>query len=397
MTRPDEPEPAGEPPSANWRAHAAVFSATLGAFCNLYSMQALLPLVQSKFGVGVTFATSLLTVTTLGLAISSPMAGRVGARIGAKAAVITALLALAYSTLAIGLVYDSSWLLFWRIAQGLLIPIGLSAILANTTLLWPQVSPASLAATYTTGVILGGLLGRFLPASLASFGWTSAFVGFAFVQLALAAIVLWLFPRAATSITPVREPVLKWLQGIGQVLRKDIPHLAIGGFLLMFTQSAITTYIAIRLAGEPFFWSTQALGALYVVFLPALVAVRFTPRAIESQGPKTTLRVAIGAAWLGLGLTLFDAKVPILVGMTLFSASVFVVQTVLAYRLGGVAAERREQASSAYIAFYYLGASAGAIAPSVAWGSFGWPGCLALLAFAQLFGLLLAQKRIIGQ
>jgi len=397
VTSAEEPDPIGKERIGTWLPHVAVFSATLGAFCNLYSLQALLPLVQSKFGVGVTFAASLLTVTTLGLALSSPVAGRVGARIGAKSAVVSSLLALAYTTLAIGLVQDSGWLLFWRIAQGLLIPIGLTAILANTTLLWPETSPSSLAATYTTAVILGGLLGRFLPAALASFGWTSAFVGFALVQLGLAAVVLTVFPKTTANVAQLREPLSQWLRGMWPIVRDDIPHLAIGGFLLMLTQSAVTTYIAIRLAGEPFYWSTQALGALYVVFLPALVAVRLTPRAIELRGSTTTLRAAMAAAWFALALTLFDREAPILVGMVMFSASVFVVQTVLAYRLGGVAAERKEQASSAYIAFYYLGASTGAIAPSVVWSSFGWPGCLAFLALAQILGLLLARKRLIGQ
>lgn len=378
-------------PLGLWRAHAAVFSAAAGAFCNLYCLQALLPLVQSHFSLGVSQAASLLTVTTLGLAVASPLAGRVGARIGPKAAVLGVLAALICSTVALSLVTDGNWLVFWRVLQGLIMPIGLSAILAGTASLWPGVAPVALAATYTTGVILGGLLGRFLPAALVPWGWTNAFLGFAGFQVLLAAVVVWLFPRAEPSRVPNTEPLLAWLRGLWPVVRHDIPRVVIGGFVLMVTQSAVTTYIAIRLAGEPFYWSTQALGALYVVFLPALVAVHMVPLAIQTRGSARTLAGATGASWAGLALTFFDHEVLILIGMTVVSACVFVVQTVLAHQVGAVAADRREKASSGYIAFYYLGASVGAQAPSLFWNSFGWTGCVAFVALAQACGLVLAR------
>jgi MFS transporter, YNFM family, putative membrane transport protein len=223
-------------------------------------------------------------------------------------------------------------------------------------------------------------------------GWTNAFLGFAALQVLLAAIVVWLFPKAEPSRVPTTEPLLAWLRGVWPVLRNDIPHVAVGGFVLMVTQAAVTSYIAIRLAGEPFYWSTQALGALYAVFLPALIAVHLVPLAIQTRGSVRTLAVAIGAAWAGLGLTLFDHEALILVGMVVVSACVFVVQTVLAHHVGAVAVERRDKASSGYIACYYLGASVGAQAPSLFWNSFGWPGCVAFVVLAQMGGLVLARK-----
>lgn len=72
----------------HWRAHAAVFAATAGGFCNLYSMQALYPALQDRFGMGVAFAASLLTATTLGIAVSAPFAGRFASRFGAREAVL---------------------------------------------------------------------------------------------------------------------------------------------------------------------------------------------------------------------------------------------------------------------------------------------------------------------
>lgn len=375
-----------------WRAHTAMFCAVAGAFCNLYAVQPLVLELKHRFGMDVTYAASLLTVTTLALAISSPAAGRVGARYGAKRAVLAALGLLACLTAAIGFATDGSWLVIFRLLQGCLIPVAMSPLLANTRALWPDAAGAALAATYTSGVIVGGLGGRFLPAALMPWGWETAFSCFAAVQLLLAGGVLWLFPIQSAPEVVAPGRMLDWLQRLWLIVRKEIPAAAIGGFVLMVTQAAITSYAAVRLAGDPFNWSTRALGTLYVVFVPALLAVRLTPRAIAYLGTVRTLAVAAGISWAAMIPTLFDSESLILAGLTVFSACVFVAQTVLAHIVGSTTPASRDGASVGYITAYYLGVSAGAIAPSLVWTDFGWLGCLALVLVTQAGGLVLALK-----
>jgi len=357
-------------------------------------MQALYPALAGRFGMGPASAGSLLTATTLGLALCAPFAGRLAARSGAKASVFSALAGLALTTCLTAFCEHTWSLVALRLLQGLLIPVALSALLA-TGKLWPSVDPAGLAATYVTGTIFGGLAGRFLPAALMHTGWSSTFLCFGGLQLAATATVFRLFPNRRGEAGEVKlvqlESLFKWSAQIWPTVCKTIPHLAIGAAGLMFSQAAITTFVAIRLASAPFNWNTTQLGALYIVFVPAILFVRLTPLALRVKGPRWILLAAATTSWVGLGLTLPEKDVAVVAGLALFSAAVFVVQTVLAHQLGCLEVENRELASGSYLSVYYLAASAGAIAPALIWGSMGWVGCLGMVAAVQASGLLIAK------
>lgn len=375
----------------HWRAHVAMFCAAAGGFCNLYAMQALVPALEERFGTGSTYAASLLTATTLGLALSAPFAGRVAARFGPRSAVIGALCALAGMTVAMAFTSNATLLVLLRFMQGICIPVALTALLANAAKTWPEVNTAALAATYVTGCLIGGVAGRLVPAALMQWGWPLALTCFACLQFAAALTVHALHPNNHESRAEVAE-LREWAKAIAPTLRHDIPAQAIGGFCLLFSQAAVTSYVAIRLAGEPFGWTTTALGALYLVFLPALVFVRLTPRGIASMGSAKTLVVALAASWAGLALTIPGSVASIVVGLTLFSASIFVGQTVLAHLVSTAATQRKEMASGLYLSSLYAGASAGALAPASAWAEAGWIGCLAVVAAVQTVGVVVARS-----
>lgn len=290
-----------------------------------------------------------------------------------------------------GLVGDARVLFVLRVAQGVLIPVVLAAVLASTTALWPEVDASALAASFVTGTVLGGLLGRFIPAALMPFGWTFAFAGFSGVQFGAALAVLLLYPPGR-RVEAVPVPLRVWIASFPLILRREIPAQALGAFGLMFSQAAATTYIAIRLASDPFGWGTTALGALYVVFLPALIFVRLTPRALAALGARKTLLLAVGASWIGLAATIFVHAPLILVGLTIFCAAVFVTQTVLAHLVSTAKTSQKEATAGIYLSAYYLGASCGALAPASVWSNHGWLGCLGMIAFVQTLGLLIAQR-----
>jgi len=368
----------------------AILLATIGCFAPLYSVQALFPAIADRFDAGVSFAAALVTVCTAGLAVFSPIAGRICAGVGVRRAVQFAIAGLIATNLAMSVVESASLLMLLRVMQGCLIPVGLAALLASLGSLWRESGAVGLAATYTTGVVIGGLLGRFLPAALMAYGWSAAFIGFAVFQAALMIVALRLFPTDESGRVISFEPLGAWLKSVWRVARDEVPTVAIGGFVLMATQVSITTFVSVRLAGPPFEWPPLALGALYLVFVPSIAAVRVTPPAIQRMGARKTLLVCALVMWASLALTLWDSAWLILVGITLFSACVFVAQTVLAHALSGAREENRERASSGYLAAVYAGASVGALAPAASWQMWGWPGCLGTVAAIQFAGLILA-------
>ena len=378
---------------APWKAHLAVFLATVVCFSPLYSVQALYPSINERFGEGVTFAAALLTICTVGLCVFSPIAGRVAAVAGMRVAVQIAFGGLILSNLAIALTDSPAVLLGLRLLQGCLIPIGLAALLASLGSAWRESGALGLSGSYSTGVIVGGLLGRAVPAGLVSYGWMTAFVGFALLQTALASVALKLIPPGGAEKRAVTyEPLGEWLRGVVRVVRDEIPAVAIGGFALMATQVGITSLIAVRMSLPPFEWTPLALGALYLVFLPAIAVVRVTPGATARHGTKRTLLFTAVAMNGSLGMTLFDVEWLILVGLVGFSASVFAAQTVFAQELSAVDEADRERASSGYLACYYAGASGGALAPVAAWHAWGWAGCVAVVVAIQCIGAILAMS-----
>lgn len=373
--------------------HASVFCVAFGGFTNLYATQAIYPTLQDRFAITVSDAGSLLTATTLGLALTAPFAGRVANRFGPKKAALGGLALLILSVMLISQANTQIHLVALRLLQGMLIPVVLSALLASIGSMSAEEGGLSLPATYVTGTVLGGLAGRFIPAlALAQLDWGAAFVAFGAAQALLLAVAWHLYPKI--PFEPKALPSLaSWTRALYPMFRARLLGVAIGGFCLLFAQTAVTTYIAIRLASAPYDWQTPALGALYVAFLPALIFVRQTPRAIERLGSSRTLGFAAGCGWIGLLLTLNSAVVVIVVGLVLFSAAVFVGQTVLAHDVGLATADNKEMASGLYLCAYYLGGSAGALTPALIWASTGWGGCLALIAVVHTVGYAIVRKR----
>lgn len=370
----------------------AIFCATFGGFINLYCTQSIYPAMRQLFDMSVAGAGGMLTATTLGLAASALFAGRVARRFGTRNAVLGGLSALVLLTVLFALSTHKTELVVVRVLQGACIPVVLAAMLAGMGSMSHRVGAISLSAAYTSATLLGGLAGRFLPAvMMGEAEWTRAFLVFAALQAALLAIVWHMYPREGV---PASEPVsLKaWSSGLVLMLRDDLLRVAAAGCCLLFAQVAVTTYIAIRLASHPFEWSTRELGFLYAVFLPAVLFVRWTPGTLERWGSARTLRYATGAGWSGLALTLTSVTPLIVFGLVVFSCSVFVGQAVLARAAGLASVDNKEAASGLYLSLTYLGASAGALAPALAWSSLGWAGCLLLVAGVHLAGYLLVEE-----
>lgn len=372
------------------QAHLVVLAGTIAAFSPLYALQALYPAITARFSGDVGLAASLLTATTIVLTFASLLSGRPAAAHGPRAALLWSLMATVVSTIGIALADGTTILVCWRLVQGVTISVGLSSLISSLSLLSPTGS-ASLAATYTTGVVCGGILGRFLPAWLMDWGWTQAFLAFACLQAALLVVVWCLFRVNDEQVEGEKlEPIEPWLKSLIPVLRNDIPHVAIGGCVLMISQAAATTYVSIRLAEEPFKWSTTELGLLYLVFLPSLVVVRLVPPLITRLGPNRLHILATNLLLAGLLITMSGSSGQIVVGMAIFCSAVFATQTVFAHLISSVEASKRQRASSGYLSAYYLGASLGAALPALIWKELGWTGTVAIVCFVQALGAVLA-------
>src|SRR5690348_4316044 len=158
--------------SAYARLLAALFCAGVATFAQLYSPQAVLPLISADLGVGAASAALMISASTVGLAIGvipwSTLADRIGRVKAISASVIGA------STVGVLVPFAPTFqlLLAGRFVEGLIIG-GVPAI--AVAYLTEEVDPthaARAAGTFVAGTTIGGLLGRLVSSPVAEIaGW----------------------------------------------------------------------------------------------------------------------------------------------------------------------------------------------------------------------------------
>src|SRR5690242_21284284 len=102
--------------------HLAVGLAGYCAFINLYSPQAILPLLSQEFHATAAEVSTIITVSTLAVAITAPFTGAIADVLGRKRVIVAAMFVLVVPTVMVGLSDTLSHLVFWRAVQGLVLP-----------------------------------------------------------------------------------------------------------------------------------------------------------------------------------------------------------------------------------------------------------------------------------
>ena len=121
----------------------AVGLAGFCAFINLYSPQALLPLLAQEFGVGAAEISMTITAGAFAVALIAPFTGMVADMLGRKRVIVSAMAALSVPTAMIAVAPTVDAMIFWRFVQGLMLPPIFAVTIAYVGEEWP---PAEVAA-----------------------------------------------------------------------------------------------------------------------------------------------------------------------------------------------------------------------------------------------------------
>jgi YNFM family putative membrane transporter len=358
----------------------AVFLAGYCTFINLYSPQAILPLLSQEFGVGAAEISAIMTAGMLAVALIAPFTGTVADVLGRKRVIVIAMLVLAVPTVMAAFAPSLPALIFWRFVQGLAMPPIFAVTIAYIGEEWPSREATAGTGIYTSGASVGGFSGRFLAGIFADFaGWRMGFVFLAVLTLAGALAMTVLLPRERKF---VRSEGL--LASGKQMLRhfrnpQLVATFAVG-FGVMFNFIATFTYIGFRLAAAPYDLSPGFLGAIFMVYL---VGAALTPLAGWAVGRfgRRHFMISIITVWLaGVALTLAPPLWLILLGLTISAGCGLLCQAVSTGYVAITAQAGRSSAVGLYVASFYLGGSFGAVLGGVAWTLGGWPACVAVVA-----------------
>ncbi len=358
-------------------------------FLNVYCTQPLLPFLQKLYNASEVEVSLTVGAVTLAVAVMAPLVGIFAENVGRKKVIVPALFGLTVPTLLAGTAHSLHTLIFWRFAQGLFVPGIICVMMAYINEEFPE-RAGSVMASYVTGTVFGGFLGRLISGIIAThWNWRLTFVVLGLVNLAGAvAVRQWLpkaqnFVRAEGFAASARNA---WLH-----LRNPRLYAVFGmGFMALFSLVGVFTYANFYLAAPPFHLSSAQLGSIFFVYLLGLIVTPLSGRLLDRSGILKTAALALAFNIAGLALTLVHSLPGIVAGLALFSSGVFVSQATATVQTGRVAGRARSSAAGLYVTLYYIGGSLGATVPAWFWLRGGWPACVGLLASTSALSLLFA-------
>jgi MFS transporter, YNFM family, putative membrane transport protein len=357
----------------------AVGIAGFCAFLNLYSPQALLPVLARELGAGAAEISTVMTASALAIALTAPFTGAVADVLGRKRVITAAMLAVVVPMAGAAFATDVPSLIAWRFLQGLLLPPIFAVTVAYIGDEWPPAQVAGVAGLYITGSSIGGFCGRFVPGVLGDLiGWRGAFLALAGLSLICA---------IATALLLPREKGFVRSEGLAASGRQMLQHLrdpqlvatyAIG-FGVLFNFIAVFTYVSFHLAAPPYNFSSTLLGTIFATYLVGAIVSPMTGWAIARLGRRAFILAVIGAWMLGALLMLAPPIAAITAGLVLCAACGMLAQTIATGYVTMIAKEGRSSAVGLYVTAFYIGGSMGAFLPGLAWNSGGWPACVAMM------------------
>ena len=369
--------------AAGRRTLAIRIAASIAGFCtfiNLYSPQAILPLLSQEFGATARDISAIITASTLAVAIIAPFSGTVADVVGRKRVIVTAMVVLAIPTVFSAMSESLHALIFWRFVQGLAMPPVFAVTVAY---IGEELSPKEATAVtgfYTSGSSLGGFTGRLLTGALAdAVNWRFALLTLAALTVVGAVVVAKLLPRERRFVKS-SGLVASGKQMLGHFRNPQLLATYAVGFGVLFNFLATFTYISFRLAAPPYNMSPTLLGIIFVTYLSGTALTPMTGRFVSRFGRRTFVQIVI-AVWLGgVLLTLLGPVWVILIGLSISACCGMLCQAVSTGYVTITAQVGRSSAVGLYVTSFYLGGSFGAALGGIAWTLGGWPACVAMIA-----------------
>ncbi|MBP1237292.1 putative MFS family arabinose efflux permease [Arthrobacter sp. PvP102] len=367
---------AGHPKgsAAYGRLLAGLAFAGVATFAQLYSTQAVLPIMATDLQISAAEAALTISLATVGLAVTVIPWSFLADRIGRVRAMTLGISAATVLGLVVPLAATFPMLLGLRLLEGMALG-GIPAIaIAYLNEEVHKAHAAMAAGSYVAGTTLGGLAGRLVAGPVAElWGWRAATLAVSVLAAVAAVLFLVLVPKAR-GFTPAPA------SGFGGAARILAGHLRsprllalyVQAFLLMGGFVAVYNYLGFRLSGDPFGLPATVISLIFVAYLSGTVTSRLAGALTLKFGRRTILLAGILLMVIGLALTLTQLLILILAGLVVFTGGFFAAHSIGAGWTGGIATTGRAQAASLYNLAYYLGSSAIGWAGGLVFQSFGW-------------------------
>ena len=360
------------------------------AFLQVYSIQAILPVLMMDFTATEVQAGMIVGATILAIAIMSPFLGMLSDAVGRKSFIVGALLFLAIPTALIAQSPNIGWMGMWRFMQGLSVP-GITVVtIAYIGEEFEGRALTELMSFYVSGSVLGGFMGRFLLGHLHELiGWRAGYYVMAGMTLIGA---LWVGKMLPASRHFVANPNFRSaMQTLGEhLVNRYVVTSCLLGACVLFSLVGCFTFINLHLADTPYELSTGALANIFAVYLIGVVITPLSTTLLRRFGSARTVRVAVIISMFGVLLTLVTPLWGIVLGLAIMSSGVFITQAATISYIAVNVKKGRSLASGLYYMGYYAGGTVGAWLCGIAYARGQWSLTVWLLLFMQVLALLVA-------
>ncbi|WP_298737663.1 MFS transporter [uncultured Psychrobacter sp.] len=360
------------------------------AFLQVYSVQAILPVLITDFAATEVQAGMVVGATVLAIAIMSPFLGMLSDAVGRKVFIVGALLFLAIPTALIAQSPSIGWMGGWRFLQGLSVP-GITVVtIAYIGEEFEGRAVTELMSFYVSGSVLGGFMGRFLLGHLHELiGWRAGYYVMAAMTLLGA---LWVTKMLPVSRQFVANPNFRSaIQTLGShLVNRYVVTACLLGACVLFSLVGCFTFINLYLADTPYNLGTGALANIFAVYLIGVIITPLSTILLRRFGSARTIIVAVIISMLGVLLTLATPLWLIVIGLGVMSSGVFVTQSATISYIAVNVKQGRSLASGLYYLFYYAGGTVGAWLCGLAYAYGQWQFTVWLLLFVQVLALLIA-------
>jgi YNFM family putative membrane transporter len=355
------------------------------AFLNVYSIQAVLPMVMNDFHASALQAGMTVGATVLAIGLVSPIMGMLSDAFGRRAILCVSMFVMTLPTVLIPFSQDLPSLIAMRFMQGLAVPGIVVVLIAYIAEEFRDAGGvAHMTSTFVGGTVMGGFSGRFITGHLGDLlGWRGAFVTLAVMNFVGSLLVLWLLPPsrhfvANRNVSGTFNTLWKHLQN------KRLMASCAVGFCVLFSLVGTFTYVNFYLASAPFNLSAAGLANVFAVYLVGVLVTPLAGRHIDQLGFMKSLLMALAISATGLLLTLVPSLPVIVIGLTVCSSGVFLCQSATISAISKNVNEGRSLATGIYYMSYYAGGAVGTWGAGTAFVHGGWGGSVVTIGLVQL-------------
>lgn len=367
------------------------------AFLQVYSVQAILPILISDLNASEVQAGLSVGATVMAIALMSPFTGMLSDAFGRKRFIVGSLLLLSAPTALIAFSHSIESLILWRFLQGLAIP-GITVVLIAYIGEEYGDNLARMMSLYVMGTVLGGFLGRFFAGHLHELmGWRW---GYGLMAILTLIGMMWVAKFLPNSKNFIKSQNFKsaFATLLSHTKNRHVISACLLGGCVLFSLVGCFTFINLHLADEPYRLSASALANIFALYLVGMVITPLSAKLITRFGMTNTIIGAVICSMTGLALTMTAPLWLIIVGLTIMSSGVFITQSATISYIASHVKEGRSLASGLYYMGYYGGGSIGAWLCGMAYATGQWDYTVFAIGSVQLVALLivfcLMKKRV---